>query len=354
MYEQFYNFSEKPFQLAPNPVFLFKGLKHQKALTYLEYGLVENVGFIVLSGEVGSGKTTTTQYMLNILGAKFLTAVISNTNLTVEQLLQMILREFGLLPTGKNKADHINSLNKFLHEKYAEGKRLLLVIDEAQNLSLEVLEEVRMLSNLQQGNDQLLQIMLVGQPELLHRLKKPELRQLAQRVAIHYHLTALGRQETHAYIVHRLEVVGGRKDLFTPAAVAMIYKLTGGVPRSINLVCQAALAYGFADDAKIIDQNIIRQLYQDKVVIGIHVNSKDPGNGKPLSEGNDLERQLANLQAGISHLSERLTLRMDNLEKTTSSSQERLIKRLNQILHQERRRNQQLALQVSTLKQRRF
>jgi general secretion pathway protein A len=176
MYEDFYNFAEKPFQIVPNPAYLYRSEKHDKALTYLEYGLRENVGFILLTGEIGSGKTMLIQYILTGLDADADVAVISNTNISPGQLLVMILNEFEL-PTKKiDKATALDSLNQFLIQRYAKKRQVLLIIDEAQNLSAEALEEVRMLSNLHSDDQPLLQIMIVGQPELVAKLKRPGLR----------------------------------------------------------------------------------------------------------------------------------------------------------------------------------
>ncbi|UCF94526.1 MAG: AAA family ATPase, partial [Desulfobacterales bacterium] len=247
MYQKFYGLRDKPFQIVPNPTYLYKSLHHENALTYLEYGLSENVGFILLTGEIGSGKTTLIQYILNKLGGDTVAAVIFNTNVSADQLLGLILTEFELAFKEGDKAGTLDTLNQFLIQKYAEKKQVLLIIDEAQNLSAEALEEVRMLSNLQSEDQALLQIMLVGQPELIAKLRKPSLMQFTQRIAVSYHLASLTREETGNYIAFRLEKAGGRADLFSPEAVDLIHRLAGGIPRSINLLCQAALVYGFAD-----------------------------------------------------------------------------------------------------------
>lgn len=269
MYNKFYGFKKMPFQVAADADFLFKSDKHLHALSYLEYGLNEFSGLMVLSGDVGSGKTTTVQYLLKQLDSNFSTALISNTNVTAKQLLSTILQNYGIEPENKDKADILNTLNQFLIAQTKGGHRVLLVVDEAQNLSIQVLEEVRMLLNLQWSGNPLLQIMLVGQPELLHTLKKEEMKQFAQRVAVNYHLTALDKEETGKYISHRLGVAGGSKNLFTLGAAEKIHELSGGIPRLINLVCQAALVYGYADEAKKISQDIIKQITEDNIVIGL-------------------------------------------------------------------------------------
>ena len=269
MYEKFYHLRQKPFQLTPDPVFLYKSEKHCNALTYLEYGLSENVNIVVLTGDVGSGKTTTAQYILNQLDGQLDPAMITNTNLSADELLRMIQHAFGIAGVNLDKAAVIDAIHRDLLERHEAGRHALLVIDEAQNLSAEVLEELRMLSNFQKDRFALLQIMLVGQPELLLTLRKPSMRQFSQRVAVHYHLTALDRKETGAYIDYRLQIAGGEKEMFTPAAVDIIFSRSGGVPRSINLLCDAALVYGFVDESSRITQDIISQIIDDRLGVGI-------------------------------------------------------------------------------------
>jgi general secretion pathway protein A len=268
MYENFYGFSQKPFQIAPNPAFLYKSEKHQAALTYLEYGLAENVGFILLTGEIGSGKTTLVQYMLGGLDPAIEAAVVTNTNVSAEELLGLVLEEFEI-PRQGDKPAMLTALNGFLVERYARGGRAVLVVDEAQNLSRHALEEVRLLSNLQGPDQPLLQIVLVGQPELTAMLKRPSLRQFAQRIAARYHLSGLDREEAGAYVAHRLAVAGGSPELFTPAAVDLIFESSAGIPRAINLMCQAALVYGFAEGAARISQDIVRQIREDNLGVGL-------------------------------------------------------------------------------------
>lgn len=207
MYEHFYGFRERPFHIAPSPNYLYKSETHQNALTYLEYGLSEHVGFILLTGEVGSGKTTLIQYILTQLGNQMIPGVIFNTQVSANELLRLILSQFELKPTG-DKAQNLETLNEFLINTYASRKQALLIIDEAQNLAPEALEEVRMLSNLQTAEHTLLQVMLVGQPELNIKLSDPSLRQVAQRIAVRYHLTGLNREDTGRYIAYRLERAG--------------------------------------------------------------------------------------------------------------------------------------------------
>ena len=353
MFEEFYHLREKPFQLAPNPDFLYKSEKHQNALTYMEYGLTENVGIIVLTGEIGSGKTTTAQYILKQLGHGFDTAMIANTNVTSGQLLRMVQSEFDIDAGGAaDKAAVIESLNRHFIARYEVGQGALLVIDEAQNLSSQALEEVRMLSNLQTDQSALLQIMLIGQPELLRTLKKPDMRQFSQRVAVHFHLTALDQVETANYIAHRLEKAGGAKGLFTTAAVEMIYQLSGGIPRSINLICQAALVYGFVDEARQITQDTIRQINHDKIGVGIETAPAEPVTEiQPLAAGaagSDSEP----LQGAIENIRMEVKGRIQGLEADLATQNERLLKQVEKMLDEERRQRHGTEQMIADLEKR--
>jgi general secretion pathway protein A len=352
MYENYYGFKEKPFQIVPNPEYLYLSDNHRNALTYLEYGLTENVGFILLSGEIGSGKTTLIQYILNKLGPDTEAAVIFNTNVSPDQILGLILIELELSPK-KDKTENLDLLSQFLIAKYAKGRRVLLIIDEAQNLTVETLEEVRMLSNLQTEDEPLLQIMLAGQPELIAKLQTPNLRQLAQRIAVNYHLTGLDREETGNYISFRLERAGGRRDFFTSDALDMIYRMSGGIPRSINLLCQAALVYGFADEAQMIDEAIIEQITRDKIGIGLEQNAEAASPAPDLDhETQDrdgiierlraLEEKTRNLEGQIQSQLLRSAFGADNFK-------DQLISDLVQLLTEERKRNDELLQQSSDI-----
>lgn len=342
MYENYYGFKEKPFQIVPNPNYLYLSDNHRNALTYLEYGLTENVGFILLSGEIGSGKTTLIQYILNQLGSDTEVAVIFNTNVSPDQILGLILNELELTPK-KDKAENLDLISQFLITKYAKGKRVLLIIDEAQNLSVETLEEVRMLSNLQTEDEPLLQIMLAGQPELITKLQTPDLRQFAQRIAVNYHLTGLDREETGKYISYRLEKAAGRRDLFTPDALDMIYRMSNGIPRSINLLCQAALVYGFADEVQTIDKAIIEQIIEDKIGIGFEQNAAEAALETDLEhEAQDrdgIEERLGALEEMMRNLEGQIQSQFERLAVGTDNFKDDLIRRMEQILTEDRKRN---------------
>jgi general secretion pathway protein A len=265
MYNQFYGFKEKPFKLTPDPDFFFHSSVHRQALAYLTYGLEDKQGFIALTGEVGSGKTTVIQVLLNSLKDTTKVAKINNTNdLTSLQLLEMIVRDFGLTLKGGSKTELLESLNRFLLEQHALGNYALLIVDEAQNFTTALLEEIRLLSNLETSKEKLLQIILSGQPELAHKLRQPELRQLAQRITVTFHMTGLDRKETEGYIHYRLQVAGCQnKNLFTSEAIDHIAEFSRGIPRMINNICDAALLTGFVNEKRQIDEAIVLEVIEE-------------------------------------------------------------------------------------------
>lgn len=253
MYEEFFNFRSKPFDLLPNPDMLFMSRSHGKALSYLRYGIEERVGFILLSGEVGAGKTTLIRELIKRHLDNVTLAKIFNTKADSQQLLTMINDDFGLETDGRTKAALLRDLNEFLIDQYAAGKRAVLIIDEAQNLSTDLLEEIRMLSNLETDGGKLLQIVLVGQPELRDTLNSPELLQLRQRIQIGCHLRPLDREEVSEYIHYRMESAGNREAVvFEPGALDLIHDLSRGVPRLINILCDYLLLDAFANEKRDI------------------------------------------------------------------------------------------------------
>jgi len=264
MYESFFNLRVKPFELVPDPHFIYLSKSHKKALTYLDYGIRERSGFILLTGEVGSGKTT---LIRNLLDKHYDNAVLSkvfNTRVTSEELLEMINDDFGLVTQGKDKVTLVRDLNTFLVDQYAQGNQPILIIDEAQNLSAELLEEVRMLSNLEASDSKLLQIILVGQPELRTTLSAPEMRQLRQRININCHLHALNREEVEQYITYRLEVAGNASAAcFSPGALDAIYHYSRGIPRLVNIICDFLLLSAFAEETNFISVEMVQDVAGD-------------------------------------------------------------------------------------------
>lgn len=258
MYCAFYGIQEKPFSITPDPKFLFLGATHKEAFAHLVYGIRERGGFITITGEIGTGKTTLCRALLSHLDPNTLVAFILNPTLSAIELLKSINEDFGIPSGGNTRKDLIDELNRFLLEKRKGGKNTVLIIDEAQNLDREVLEHIRLLSNLETDTEKLLQIVLIGQPEFRKILAQPSLQQLNQRVTVRYHLQPLSREETSAYIRHRLSVVGAEDRIrFTDQALKKIYRHTEGVPRLINVLCDRCLLAGYSLGKKEIDGAIV-------------------------------------------------------------------------------------------------
>ena len=264
MYERFYGFREKPFSLLPDSGFLYLSSKHRMALTLLEYGLLNQAGFTVISGDIGTGKTTLIRQLLNQVDPGIKVGLISNTHQTFGDLMQWIALAFDLPHQGKDKVALYRDFMDFIIREYGQGRRTVLIVDEAQNMSAETLEELRMLSNVNADKDQVLQIILVGQRELRDTLRRPDLVQFAQRIGVDYHLDPLTEDETREYIRHRCKTAGGKVDLFTDQACQRIHEATGGVPRLINLLCDTALVYGYAEQREKIDAALISDVARDK------------------------------------------------------------------------------------------
>ena len=265
MYEHFFSLKEKPFSITSNPSYLFLSKKHQEALSYLLYGVKERIGFIEITGEVGTGKTTLCRALLNQLDEKTKSAFIFNSNMTGTQLMQTIVEDLGIPESEKIRGNLFSVLNRFLIKQLSLDNNVVLIIDEAQNLSRRLLEQIRMLSNLEAENQKLIQIVLVGQPELREKLDSPSLRQLRQRIAIRCHIDALTAEESSLYIQHRLQHAGanGNGPEFEPEALDELYRYTAGIPRLINIVCDRALLTGYVMEQKSIGREIIRRSIQE-------------------------------------------------------------------------------------------
>ncbi len=258
MYCELFKLREPPFRLTPDPQFLYASKQHARAKAYMESSIWLADGFVVITGEIGSGKTTLIESFLGELPEKVVLAHVNQTQLTPVEFLQILLVEFGFEPYRQRKVELMHTIKKFMIEQYAAGKTLLLVIDEAQNLSRRVLEELRMLSGIEAQKEKLLRVILAGQPELARRLEEPRLEQLRQRVRLQFHLSALSKRETREYIEHRLEVAGaeGRR-IFEDDAFDLIFTYSGGVPRLINTICDTAMLCGFAEEQPLINRNLV-------------------------------------------------------------------------------------------------
>ncbi len=265
MYQEFYGLDKMPFNTTPDTRFFFHSEQHQEALSSLLYAVNERKGFVLLTGEIGAGKTTVCRAFLNRLDPNTKVAVITNTRLTERQLLQSICEEFGLwIPGNVGKVTLFNELNTFLVEQYRQGTNVVLIVDEAQNLRPEVLEEIRLISNLETERDKLIQIVLMGQPELRDIVELPELKQLKQRIVLRFHLYPLSEREAQAYIFHRLRMAGADGSLkFSRKALAQIYEYSGGIPRVINIVCDNTLLLGFVNETKKISEGLVSEVIRD-------------------------------------------------------------------------------------------
>lgn len=258
MYLQFYGLREAPFSPTPDPKFLFQSTRHREALAQLVYGVRERKGFIVLSGEIGTGKTTLLRTLLSKLDRDTHVAYIHNSTLEIDGLLEYMLQDWGVKSTGTTQAQRLFELNEFLIDQHRQGLSPVLVIDEAQNLSIATLEAVRLLSNFETTSQKLMQILLVGQPELRTKLNSPELRQLKQRVGLRCHIGPLSPEETRLYIRHRLRIAGASDSgLFSDAAIQKITDYSQGIPRVVNIVCDHCLLSGFADSKRRIDAAMV-------------------------------------------------------------------------------------------------
>lgn len=260
MYCKFYNLKERPFNVTSDPAFFFLSHKHKEALSHLIYGVTQRKGIICVTGEIGTGKTTLCRFFLDQLGEKFKTAIILNPYFSEIQLLQAIIKDFGISTKGKSRFSFIWELNEFLLKESRAGNNVVLIIDEAQNLNPRQLEQVRLLSNLETEKDKLLQIILAGQPELNNKLDLYDLRQLKQRIMVRYHITPLEKSEVADYINHRLNRAGSSGNIkFTDEAITAISTFSGGTPRLINIICDRALLLGFTEETDTISIGIINR-----------------------------------------------------------------------------------------------
>ena len=269
MYESFYGLNERPFSIQPDPGFLYMGKRHSLAYTMLQYAILNRAGFTVICGDIGCGKTTLIHRLLRELGEEVTVGFVTNTHPDLADLTEWIMLAFGQPYDALTPVARYDAFQRFLISEYSKGRRVVLIVDEAQNLSASAVESLRMISNINADKDQLIQIILVGQPQLRELLRRPELQQFAQRIAADFYITPLNSVEVGDYIEHRLKVAGRDQQLFTPYATAKIAKATHGVPRSINILCDTALVYGFASEAAQIDVQLLDEVLQDRSEYGV-------------------------------------------------------------------------------------
>ncbi|MGD2137494.1 MAG: AAA family ATPase [Gammaproteobacteria bacterium] len=259
MYKKHFTLNERPFSIAPDPRFLYMSARHREALAHLLYGLDEDGGFVQLTGEVGTGKTTICRCLLEQVPENVDLALVLNPKVTAAELIATVCDELGIEHAGEDSSIKAltDVLNQYLLDAYARGRHTVLIIDEAQNLSADVLEQVRLLTNLETATQKLLRIILIGQPELRSLLAREDMRQLSQRITARYHLDALSREETGAYIKHRLQICGATRSIFSRGAINRIHRLSGGVPRLINVLCDRALLGAFVEGKTQVDKSIV-------------------------------------------------------------------------------------------------
>jgi type II secretory pathway predicted ATPase ExeA len=268
MYEAYYGLREKPFSILPDPELIYWGQNHRLAFAMLEFGVLNNAGFTVITGEIGSGKTTLLRYLLRKLDPRVVVGLMSSTPQGHAGLLQWVMMSLNQ-PYEDSYPRLFNRFQQFLRDQYSRGRRTILIVDEAQNLGPDSLEELRMLSNINADKDQLLQIILVGQPQLKEMLRTPNLLQFAQRVSSDFHLKPLVASDVIHYIDFRLQAVGCEYQLFTDDACRMIAGASRGIPRTINILCDTALVYGFAADASEITPEIVTMVIENKQEFGV-------------------------------------------------------------------------------------
>jgi general secretion pathway protein A len=295
MYRRFYGFSKRPFGLTPDPSFLYLTPGHRDALAQLTYGVQEKKGFILLTGEVGTGKTTLLRALLSRLQKDTAVAYVVNSTLSFDELLEYLLEDLGVPNAGRRRAQRLMALYRFLIEQHRAGSNNLLILDEAQNLDLETLEQIRLLSNFETTSEKLVQIVLAGQPELKRRLALPELRQLRQRIALRCRIDPMTPEETQGYIADRLRIAGGGNPrLFSPDAVQMITAYSRGVPRVVNILCDHCLLAGYANEIRQIDASIAR------LAIEYFDEQEDkPDDGDRVTTRRKVARAAAVLAAGV-------------------------------------------------------
>jgi len=357
MYESFFGFKEKPFNLTPDPDYLFMSRGHEETFTHLEYAITENKGFVVITGEIGSGKTTLINFLLRKLQPDIEFAVINNTLVQPKQFVKMICHEFELSVNGMDKAEMLDVFYNYLLTQFSEKKRVALIVDESQNLPDKTLEEIRMLSNLESDKTHLLQILLVGQPELKHKLQRKQLEQFIQRVTVYWHLDGLDSDEVYQYIQHRLWVAGSREmDVFNKGAIEAIFKYSRGIPRLINILCDAALIHGYADEIRRIDHHVVEEVVKFGNIGGLLVRDEEeteasaPQKKEIHSQFNHkiaiLEEKINTIENTLAHINQELEIGV-----SARSKRDELVLELTRMLKHSMTSQANLMLEIIDLKQ---
>lgn len=274
MYESFYGLRARPFSLRPDPDFLYLSHQHSVALSMLEFSLTGQAGIVVVTGEIGSGKTTLIRHFLRQGERSTIIGLISNTHTGMGEILQWVLQALKIETKSVSKSIRHRALLSYLTQQAIAGHQVVLIVDEAQNLSIAALEELRLLSNIDLDKDNTLQIVLVGQPELLEKLRRPELVQFSQRISAHYHLTPLTYRESCGYVRHRLAVAGARREIFDDLALGAVYYFSGGTPRLMNSLCDMAMVYGYAAGRPAVDLDLVQTVVCDRERLGVQVLAK--------------------------------------------------------------------------------
>lgn len=315
MYTQYFGLHTKPFELLPNSNILFPSKAHKRALTYIDYGIRSKAGFILLTGEVGSGKTTLIRNLLCRQSQDLVVSKVFNTRVSSEDLLRLISDDFSLPSEGKDRFTLLRGLNDFLIEQFAGNRQAVLVIDEAQNLTKQALEEVRLLSNLETDQVKLLQIILVGQPELRTLLSDPSLLQLRQRISVNCHLRPLSLEETAEYVLFRLEKAGNRQAVsLSPDALSMVHEASRGIPRLINILCDYVLLDAFAMNTRVIDVELVRMVVQEMSFEKIYW-SNSASDASPTDQSSADVRRKSAKRGNLREIPAALVQRVDSLER---------------------------------------
>ncbi|NPA39150.1 MAG: AAA family ATPase [Thermodesulfobacteria bacterium] len=311
MYIKFYGLQKKPFSLSPDPDCLFMSPKHEKIYVHLKYAIFENKNFVVITGEIGSGKTTLINFLLRQIKEPYKVVYIRNTLVSPTQFLKLICQDLNIPVEGLDKPKILSALRDYLLKEYRTNRRIILIIDEAQNLSFQTLEEIRLISNLETEKEPLWQIILVGQPELKKKLQHPSLKQFVQRITVYCHLEPLNKEETFEYIKHRLRIAGAKNlDIFTKDAMEAIYRYSKGIPRLINILCDTALVYGFADELSFIDEKVVESVVEDRKKEGLFFEKEETeevvSHPKQLPTSSISNTSVEELKKQITHLENRL------------------------------------------------